>query len=303
MLELVRNRSLITYNGRYSGLGNRVRVVLGSKLLAEAEGRDFYYVWPTGRTFGPKFSQLWEINDRTLPRAISKALSLKYPYSDHTLDWIDHRRRSERIWQIRTSQALHLPAGTRSWHEELRLMRPVGEVVDRITSSYGAGLAERPYVGAMIRAHAASHTKTIEHSPVEWYLDRMRKIRSSYPDVQFFVSCDVAEVQDRVGHEIGGCHSLSDKGAYNSVEGVRSAVADLYLLASSSYLLGPHYSSFVELARYLAAKAIPLETSMATPTGVLNLENAGQVIDPTRPHLRAPGPSPTGTPAGATPPG
>ncbi|MGS0685677.1 hypothetical protein ACVBEQ_11135 [Nakamurella sp. GG22] len=303
MLDLLRDNSLVSYNGRFSGLGNRIRVVLGSKMLAQAESRAFYYVWPTGRTFGPRFSQLWEITDRTLPRAVSKALSFKYPYLDHTLDWLDDRRRADRIWQIRTSHALHLPAGTRSWHEELRSMRPVGQVVDRIKDSYDGGLAQRPYVGVMIRAHAASHTKTIEHSPVEWYLDRMREIRAGDPDVQFFVSSDVAEVQNRVGREIGGCHSLSDKGAYNSVQGVRSAVADLYLLASSSYLLGPHYSSFVELARYLAGEAIPLETSMAAPTGEYSLAAAGQVSDPTRPHLREHGASPpTSTSGGGTTP-
>jgi hypothetical protein len=286
MFGLFGRKAVISFNGRYSGLGNRIRVVLGAKMLALSEDRDFYYVWPTGRTFGPKLSDLWRFDDPSIPSVVSRTLALKYPYLDESLNWLNESRRGARVWQIRTGHALHLPPGTRSWHEEFRSLRPVSEIETRVEQCYSSELADRPYVGVMIRAHSASHAKTIEHSPVEWYLDRMRAIRKDIPDVQFFVSCDVPEVQRKVSAEIGGCHGLTDKGVYNTVEGVRAAVADLYLLGSSSYLLGPHYSSFVELARYLAGADLILETSMKPVSGKIDLTVLGQVVDPIQPHVR-----------------
>jgi hypothetical protein len=46
---------------------------------------------------------------------------------------------------------------------------------------------------------------------------------------------------------------------------LQAAVADLYLLAGSCHILGPHYSSFPELARHLSDDAIALETSTSAP--------------------------------------
>ena len=288
LLELLSQKSVISLNGRYWGLGNRIRVVLGAKMLADSEGRNFYYVWPTGSKFGPKLTDLWHFDGKPINQYLSKALSVKYPYLDESLDWLDESRRSSWIWQIRTGHALHLPAGVRSWQQEFRSLQPVDEVNDRVQDCFGSELAERPYVGVMIRAHSAAHTKTIEHSPIEWYTDRMRAIRQSNPGVQFFVSCDVPEVATRVSDELGGCHSLINKGEYNTVSGVQSAVADLYLLASSSYLLGPHYSSFVELAQYLAGPGLLLETSMKTIDAPFELNALGQPTDPLRPQTRKP---------------
>jgi hypothetical protein len=89
-----------------------------------------------------------------------------------------------------------------------------------------------------------------------------------------------------VSAEIGGCHLLTNKGEYNTVTGVRSAVSDLYLLAGSSYLLGPHYSSFVELAQFLAGAGLTLETSMKPAVGPIDLAALGHSTDPLRPQIR-----------------
>jgi hypothetical protein len=56
--------------------------------------------------------------------------------------------------------------------------------------------------------------------------------------------------------------TVGDKGGYNSLPGLRAAVADLYLLASSAYIVGPYLSSFVELAWILGGKSQVLENSI-----------------------------------------
>lgn len=282
------DKYLIAYLAGSMGLGNRVRVLLASKSLAEHEGRRLLYTWPTGDNFGPKFSELWAVDDgETIPRVLSKALSVRYPYGDEKLEWLTDEARQRKVLQILTGGILDLPSGARSWTDELRALRPVPQISDQVSAFHAHHLAGTPYIGVQIRAHAVSHEITKQASPVEWFVGRMREIREQHPDVPFFLSCDVPEVQARIEGEFDRCHGLTDKGPYNSTQAVRSSIADLYLLASSGYLLGPHNSSFIHLAEYLSGDVLALETSVKTPAdGGVDFISAGSPPDPTRPHLR-----------------
>lgn len=280
-------RSLIAYNGYDSGLGNRVRVVLGCKSLAALEDRDFSYVWPTGALFGPRFSDLWQVGGKTVSRTTSRLLARRYPYHDETLSWIDDEARKQRLWQVRTGSPIQLPAEATPWQDEFRALQPVQHITDQVNGIYDRDLRGAPYVGVMIRAHSVSHLKTLQTSPVDWFVERMADIREADPDVRFFISCDVPEVQERVMALIPGCVGQADKGPYNSTAAVRASVVDLYLLASSGYLLGPHFSSFIHLAEHLAGDRLTLETPV-TERGdaAAGYRAHGTVSDPTRPFLR-----------------
>lgn len=280
--------SLVAYNGYDSGLGNRVRVVLGAKSLAELEDREFYYVWPTGKLFGPTFDDLWKFDGRTVSRSTSRLLAKFYPYVDESLTWLDDAKRNERVWQIRTGSPIVLPDAARPWTDEFRNLMPAPQIADRVNRVFDAELRGQPYVGVMIRAHAVSHAKTREVSPVQWFVERMEKVREQHPDVRFFVSCDVEDVQREIVRTFGRSVALEDKGAYNSIDGIRSGVCDLYLLGSSSYLIGPHWSSFIHLARHLAAEQVSMETAVVPNHGEVDIRSAGLVDDPLRPSVRHP---------------
>jgi hypothetical protein len=265
-------------------LGNRVRAVLGAHSLAEVEQRQLLYVWPTGTEFGPRFADLWQFRAPTLPRMVSRALAPAWPYRDHTLEWLTDERRSDLVWQIRSSHALELPPGAVPWGERLRTLRPSAPVADRVSRFYTENLQGRPYVGVMIRAHQRSHERTLESSPVEWFVERMRGLSRDFPGVEFFISCDVAEVAQHVVATVPGAVTQVDKGPYNSVRGVQAAVADLYLLASAGYILGPHWSSFVDMAEHLAGGILTMESPAKVRGSGLFLES--QVGDPLMPSVR-----------------
>lgn len=283
----VLRRSLIAYNGYDSGLGNRVRVVLGCKSLAALEDRDFFYVWPTGSLFGPRFSDLWQVTGKTVSRTTSRLLARLYPYQNETLAWLGDDARRQRLWQIRTGSPIQLPPEAAPWQDEFRALQPVQQITDRVNEIYDRELRGAPYVGVMIRAHSVSHLKTLRTSPVDWFVERMASIRAADPEVRFFISCDVPEVQERVMAQIPGCVGQTDKGPYNSTAAVRASVVDLYLLASSGYLLGPHFSSFIHLAEHLAGDSLTLETPVtAMGDAAAGYREHGTVSDPTRPFLR-----------------
>lgn len=288
MSGTLRRGAVIAYNGYDSGLGNRVRVVLGAQSLAALEGRAFAYVWPTGKRFGPRFSDLWDFSGRTVPRTVSRLLARRYPYVDASLDWLDDAKRREPVWQIRTGAELRLPAEARPWTETYRSLVPVDSIARTVTDFHARELSGEPYVGVMIRAHTVSHAVTRATSPVEWFEARMRRIADELPGVRFFISCDVADVQERICRTIPGAVGQANKGGYNSVTGVQAAVADLYLLAGSGYLLGPHFSSFLHLAQHLAADRIPVETAVKEEPPHVDPARLGIVTDPLRPLVRQP---------------
>ncbi|SDD56999.1 O-fucosyltransferase family protein [Auraticoccus monumenti] len=280
-----RRRLVIAVTRPYHGLGNRMRVVFGAKALADSTGRGLRFVWSVGKPFGARLDQLWEVRDRPLPRLASRALTARYPYRDEKLAWLDGAT-EERVWQIRTAHALHLPEAAGPWERTLQQVPPVAGIRDAVTDFHTRDLGRSPYVGVMVRAHPVSHQETLLASPVEWYIARLRALRSQHPALRFFVSADSPEAAARIAQEVPGCVSLKKTGGYNTRVGLQEAVTDLYLLASSSHLVGPHFSSFPELAQRLAGPGLRLETSRTAPEHDFDPEQLSTPSDPTRPHER-----------------
>jgi hypothetical protein len=265
-----------------------MRVVLGARSLAEHEGRSFAYVWPTGRDFGARLDELWEFDARRWSEGRSRALAAVYPYRDGSLVWLDDEALRERVWQIRTPHALNLPPGASDWTAALRELQPVAAIRERIAELAGASDG-RPYLGVMIRAHTVAHEATLRESPVEWYLDRIAEIRAMEPGLGLYVAADTDAAFEQVAERFPDSAGQTGKGAYNSRSALRAAVADLYLLAGSCHILGPHYSSFPELARHLAGDAVALETSTSAPSTRFEVQPQLTVGTPLRPGLRGPG--------------
>lgn len=272
----------------HHGLGNRVRVVLSAQDLAASTGRAFAYVWPTGKPFGARFDELWQSDLRRISSFRSTVMAVRHPYRDAGDDWRDAATRDP-IWQIRTSQPIVVDGSIETWHDRLRALRPTHQIAAEIHAMFDDGLRGAPYLGVMVRSHAVSHEITRRESPFEWYLDRISDIRRANPGIGLFVSADTAEAHDRVLAAFPNVRSVRDKGAYNSGPALRAAVADLYLLAASTHIVGPHYSSFPELAKFLAGPSVSLETSASAPGSRFEqLSRQTIVEDPTRPSARTP---------------
>lgn len=275
---------LVAYNNKTNGVGNRLRVSLSALNLAEFTNRKLYVVWPTMTAFRPRFSDLFEGRvGSPMSRVTSRLLAKKWPYRTNKVpDILDHS--DEFVWQFRTGSNLLGPEGVRSWEENLRELRPIASIADRIVTTHQQFGGE-PYLGVQVRSHPTMHDRTREASPVEWFRDRLDAVRAQYPDVRFFLSCDRPEVQAEFLERYAGSVALDDKGGYNTVLGVQSAIADAYLLAGAGYVIGPAHSSFVELAIRLANHQIQLENSLKEP--MLDGTELTRVTDPLRPALRA----------------
>lgn len=255
---------VIAFTGKYHGLGNRLRVTLGARSLARWAGRDFAYTWPVGKNFGASFDEMWKFREQRISPLRSRLMSARHPYRKADLQWLDGAS-ADRIWQIRTAHALHLPSEARAWSDELRSLEPVDALAERIVDFHGRFLAGEPYVGVMVRAHSVSNTQTLEKSPLRWYIDRMQEVRQARPNVRFFLSADTADAQAAVISAIPNTFALQDKGGYNTKQALESSVVDLYLLAGAGHLIAPHYSSFPEVAQQLAGSQLRMETAATGP--------------------------------------
>lgn len=287
MASLLRAPAVLAVTDKHHGLGNRVRAVLGTRVLAASEGRSFAYTWPTGKQFGARFDELWDFDAPVIGTAASRLAAHRFPYRNHELHWLDEPARAQRLWQIRTPHALVLPAHCPPWESELRALVPSPAVQQAIRQAAGRAAAGTPVIGVMIRTNSNAHQETLKHSPLPWYFRRMREIQDIWPDAHFYVSADTPQAFLEVAGRFANCHGTAHKGPYNSKAALTASVVDVYMLASSAHLLAPHYSSFPELSARLAGTSLRLETSMTGPETVLaSREGCTFAPNPLQPYAR-----------------
>lgn len=272
---------LLATNISNAGLGNRMRFTLSALSLAESTGRKFQYAWPQSAKFKPSLDSLWNFDHTEISWSDSVEISKSVPYVAKAED-LDNE---DPIWNLRSGDPLTLPAGAPSWFERFRELTPT-EVIRKGVISTFADLRGEPYVGVSIRAHSQSHAKTAEASPVSWYLKRMEEIVREFPNIKFFISCDVPEVQQHIMSLYPNSVGLTEKGDYNSAEGVVASIVDLYLLASSNYMLVPYWSSFPIMAWELAGRKIVMENSQNGQQDI-DIRNLPLAADPLFPSKRS----------------
>lgn len=277
-------RSLVAANISYAGLGNRMRFTLSALSLAHATGREFAYAWPQTDDFRPPLTRLWNFEENEIEEGAAADMVRSGHHFCRVEDLPDDADSLD-VWCFRSGDTLTTPEGSLTWAERFRGLTPAEDIRTKVLSFHAEHFAGDPYVGISIRAHAKSHNKTLTHSPVEWYLNRMSEMREASPGLKFFISCDVPEVQDLIIRKFPGSVGQEDKGGYNSTEGVVSSVVDLYLLAASNYMLVPYWSSFPNMAWELADRSIAKESSQAGRRNV-NPLTAPLAIDPLRPSVR-----------------
>lgn len=258
---MLRQPALVATCPMWSGLGNRLRFVLSCQAIADAERREFYYHWPTGRrgnsVFGARFDELWKYH---------RGIRLEEPGPEPMIGF-SHRGvgdlsavRDEPILSLTGDFVVKGYGNERDWSDLLADLEPTDEVVDTADAPL-TDLAEQ-FVGVQVRAHPTlTHPKSLAESPVSWFIARMQELRSTDEATQFFLSCDTAEAQEAITRAVPGVVSLRKTGEYNSRRGLVEAVADLVILSQSNHILAPYWSSFAHVAWLMARKRMVYEDS------------------------------------------
>ena len=230
------------------GLGNRLRAMVTGQVWARLAGRSLRVVWPVDHRFGAPLGDLFDIDVATLAEFPSRvAARIGGGYQSVGDVRLNDSRRALFVLSgdpFTVDERGSIPPGPL-----FARLAPTPAIADRVRS---VATWTRPTIGVMIRANNLAHEDTLRHSPVDWYLQRMDELRRQDPGVTFFLSTDSPDVSAMVHARFDGVIEQQHKRRYNSREGVADAVVDLYCLAGTTYILGAHYSSFSQTARYLA---------------------------------------------------
>lgn len=242
---MARRLLVLRVNG---GLGNRLRALVTGQVWARLAERSLRLVWPVDHRFGAPLGDLFDVNVATLaefPSRVAARIGGGYQsVSDVRLD--DPRR----ALFVASGDAFTVDGrGGIPLGPLFARLKPTPAIVSRVRS---VATWTQPTIGVMIRANRHSHGDTLQHSPVQWYLQRMDELRRQDPGVAFFLSTDSPDASALVHTRFDGVIEQQHKSPYNSREGVADAVVDLYCLVGTTYILGAHYSSFSETARSLA---------------------------------------------------
>lgn len=205
---MTRPLALTAINHPYAGLGNRMRFTLSALEIARTTGRDFSFYWPTNDNFQPALTDLWHFPHREIPK---DTIPPKFTEKDDLtkLDEVPN-------WAIRSDARLTYNGRERHWGAALRELQPHGDVKARTD----AVLHELPesFVAVQVRLGPRAPQKCLKHSPIEWYISRMRQIRESRPNTHFFISSDSTDALEQLLAEFPDSAHLPKRGGHNTLE-------------------------------------------------------------------------------------
>lgn len=125
------------------------------------------------------------------------------------------------------------------------IFKPIQDIrntINSITSQYHS-------VCFGIHIRRGDHQVAIDESPVELFIEAMKKEKMISPGAKFFLATDSIEAQNALVREFGtDIVTFSRIKRRDTTAGVREALIDLYCLASTRKIIGSYWSSFSETA-------------------------------------------------------
>lgn len=127
-------------------------------------------------------------------------------------------------------------------------LRPTEELQQRIDSEISTWGGHN--IGIHVRR--TDNVPAAQNSTLEKYFRAMDLEIKKYPDCCFYVASDDESVKDEMRVKYGDrINTLNLCLERNSVQGMKDAVVELWLLASTSKILGSFYSSYSMVASWL----------------------------------------------------
>ena len=251
-----------------SGLCNRMRAISSALALSRAADQPLTVYWFNTGALACSFNRLFE----PIPGANVKVVEtrrLLAPFSVGALRFKLRGRSGphdlflsgDKIEDIR-KQGLDLAAvvsgarrcgietygrfyGSAPFYDDLKPKQKLLRKAEKTLAGIEAG-SDR-LVGVHIRR--GDNEASIQVSPLELFLDRMRREVEQDPKVWFFLATDDPATEKRVMSEFPGRVTVRGKNyARNRVRGVQDALVDLLVLSKCPLVLGSYWSSFSQTA-------------------------------------------------------
>lgn len=257
-----------------AGLCNRLRVIDSALIFAEALGCVATIYWPENSACGTTFSKIfqplaaahlvegpvnevqekWKRSVGTKNFQLRRFLGLAFLWEDDVrgncrelLGKVKGLTFRPRI-ALKTEHAFCYPERFDKFIPVPELSHKIADIRTRIPPHT---------VGIHIRR--GDHVSAIKNSPLEGFKRHISARLHGVPHATFFLSTDAPEVKDSLRQKFGDAivtidHELSR----TSVDGIGSAVIDLWVLSSCAEVWGSRGSSFSESAYHISGKQLEL---------------------------------------------
>jgi hypothetical protein len=262
-----------------SGLCNRMRAIASALALSRVAGRPLTVYWFNTRALNCPFSRLFEPIPGVKVVAVETgrlrslldlgALRLRLagwrePYDLFlSSDKMDELRAQGIDLAKAAAQAQRCGIetygrfyGSAPFYDDLKPQRELLEEAEKTFSGIMAG-SHGSVVGVHIRR--GDNGASIQVSPLDLFLARMRHEVSEDPEVRFFLATDDPSTEFAVTSEFPGrvtvrCKDLSR----NRARGVRDALVDLLVLSKCRLVLGSYWSSFSQTAAEISGAELEI---------------------------------------------
>ena len=256
------------------GLANRMRVIASGIWLKQKLRTNLVVIWKENHELNCPYNLLFEDSQafiihpkerkynyirssnqltpakRISAAVINKFIGIDYCILDHDfynlvftnkLDVCEAAKRHG-VTYIQTCQAF----GENLFAFEY--FKPISAISEKI------GRVTQQFTGSTIGVHIrrTDHTHSIEYSPVDLFIHKMRAELAANINSSFFLCTDDPEVEQAVLSIFGEKVMVYKKErSRQTVRGMQDAVIDLYCLSKTQKILGSYWSSYAEIASVL----------------------------------------------------
>lgn len=259
------------------GLGNRLRALISAMAISEMSRRELIVVWKPDLHCEATFSDLF-IDDLNVledfqPESIE---SVVYDYMDN-----EKRRNKELILNLNTEFDIYVKSAFSLDYDRrdillensfLRKLQCTPEI-NSIITNYDV----KDKIGVHIRMGGGqgytfnrwdSEEFWDEHAKERMYfwrekshnknfINEMKRMLKSHPELEFFVAADLKFIYDEVLEVFPGKIIKLDRPFYDrSKEQQKFGLADIILLSQTRLLLGSRWSTFSEIANRLGGNEV-----------------------------------------------
>lgn len=251
-----------------SGLANRLRVVATAVKLARGSNKQLYIYWENNKWLNAVFEDLFEpLNNLILKRPplkykiwlLIRSLSLRAKNLSNwylqlfDFDFVFLDSQAPLVWnnkldlqkKINESKNVLLATCQELKYYDLddyKMFIPKPDLLQKINT-----ISEKfsnNTIGIHIRS--TDNEMSLKNSPFNIFIKKMEEEIVIDPNVQFFLSTDNFEYQDKILQRFGSnkIHFHEKEFSRNKTKGIKDAVIDLFCLSKTSKIYGSYFSSF-----------------------------------------------------------
>lgn len=243
-----------------AGLGNRIKCLVSClSICDQIENSQLLLGWSKSDNFNCEVHDLFE-NDFMLFTEVKEQIkNQQKSHDEHKVTYVNTWRLISSLDEIsmdpkiRASQPSKIDCKYHSiepkriesllpYFDRLKIKKTIRDRVDTFAQKF-----DQNTISIALRTWA-----DCEERQYLFKIDKVYSMLDRYPNAQFFISCDSAEVLDQIktryGQQVLSYPVKVDRGERNSKEGIQDALIECLLLSKNSLLKASRMSTFSEVA-------------------------------------------------------